>query len=117
MNLEYIDTPAGDITVKLSGEMDALGCTKIRAKLDHVINTNNSNVILNLNNVNFLDSSGIGAIVFLYKRLKAQQRALTITGVRGQPQEIMKLLRIDSAIPINSEHNTNPSKEITQCAS
>ena len=30
MNIECIDTPDGDLVVKLCGEMDALGCTKIR---------------------------------------------------------------------------------------
>ncbi|MBL1277893.1 MAG: STAS domain-containing protein [Ectothiorhodospiraceae bacterium] len=102
MNLECISTPSGDLTVKLRGEMDALGCTKIRADLEQIVNTENMNVIIDLNQVSFLDSSGIGAIVFLYKRLKAQNRTLVIVGVQGQPQELMKLLRIESAIPVSA---------------
>ncbi|MCF6255310.1 MAG: STAS domain-containing protein [Gammaproteobacteria bacterium] len=101
MDFECIDTTDGDLIVKLCGEMDALGCTKIRTELEQITNTENSNVSLDLSQVSFLDSSGIGAIVFLYKRLKAQGRTLIIVGVQGQPQELMKLLRIDSAIPVS----------------
>ncbi len=101
MDLECIDTPGGDLVVKLCGEMDALGCTKIRTELERITDTENTNVSLDLSQVSFLDSSGIGAIVFLYKRLKAQGRTLIIVGVQGQPQELMKLLRIDSAIPVS----------------
>ncbi len=101
MNLECINTPDGDLVVKLCGEMDALGCTKIRTELEQITDTKNINVSLDLSQVNFLDSSGIGAIVFLYKRLKAQGRTLIIVGVQGQPQELMKLLRIDRAIPVS----------------
>jgi anti-anti-sigma factor len=102
MNLECIDTPSGDLIVKLRGEMDALGCTRIRPELEQITHTENINVVLDLSQVSFLDSSGIGAIVFLFKRLKAQDRTLVIVGVQGQPQELMKLLRIDSAIPVSA---------------
>ncbi len=118
MNLEYIDTSSGDLIIKLRGEMDALGCTKIRDELEQVTHTESINVLLDLNQVSFLDSSGIGAIVFLYKRLKAQDRTLVIVGVQGQPQELMKLLRINSAIPVSAAPvstlpDTNPLQEIS----
>jgi len=116
MNIECIDTPDGDLVVKLCGEMDALGCTKIRPRLEQITGTEHSNVELDLSQVSFLDSSGIGAIVFLYKRLKAQERSLMIVGVQGQPQELMKLLRIDSAIPVSAMPiSTKPQQKLTQC--
>lgn len=117
MNPEYIDTPGGDLIFKLSGEMDALACVQMRPSLEQIINTKHSNnVILDLSQVSFLDSSGIGAIVFLYKRLKAQDRTLVIVGVQGQPQELMKLLRIDSAIPVSTVPDISSLQETDKCA-
>ena len=108
MNLEYTYTPDGDFVVSLRGEMDALGCTHIRPELEQIAHSeNNKNVILNLSLVSFLDSSGVGVIVFLYKRLKAQGRTLEITGVQGQPQELIELLRIDKVIPVSIASSTN----------
>ena len=102
MNIECINMPVGDLLIRLCGEMDAPGCAKIRPVLEQISHTENINIVLELSQISFLDSSGIGAIVFLYKRLKARGRTLVIVGVQGQPQELMKLLRIDSAIPVSA---------------
>ena len=102
MNLDCIYTTDGNQLIKLHGEMDALGCTLIRPDIEKLTNTDdNKNVILDLSLVSFLDSSGVGMIVFLFKRLKAQGRTLEICGVQGQPQELMELLRIDKVIPVS----------------
>lgn len=117
MNLEYTDTPNGEMIIDLQGEMDAPGCSRIRSSLEQVVTSENSNnVILNMAQVSFLDSSGIGVIVFLYKRLKAKGRALEIINVQGQPLELMELLRIGSAIPVNAAPNPDPSQEGDQCS-
>ena len=47
----------------------------------------------------FIDSSGIGAIVFLFKRLAARRARLVVTGLGGQPLQMFKLLRLDRSIP------------------
>ena len=103
VNIEYINTRNDYQIARLSGEMDALGCTKIREELDQILDTElNSNIALDLSQVSFLDSSGIGLIVFLFKRLKSQSRTLQIIGVQGQPQELISMLRIETAIPVST---------------
>ena len=115
MNIQHIDTPDGNLMIKLSGEMDALGCSKIRPVLEAITNNNHLHIILDINQIEFIDSSGIGAIVFLFKRLKAQSRTMEIIGVQGQPQELMTLLRIDSAIPITITLKASELQEYTKC--
>ena len=108
MNLEIINNPDEDLVVNLHGEMDAQGCSELRPELEQIANPEtNKNVVLNMGQVNFLDSSGVGVIVFLYKRLKAQSRRLEIDGAQGQPQELMELLRIDKVIPVGVGSPTN----------
>ncbi len=102
MKIEYSNTTNGDIIAKLHGEMDALGCTHIRPELEEITNSENiNNVILDLSQVNFLDSSGVGVIVFLFKRLKVKGHTLEIVQAHGQPMELIELLRIDTVIPVN----------------
>jgi len=98
MNLEQLNTANNHLIIKLSGEMDAQGCSKIRSELEEISNQSQPHIIVDVNSVSFIDSSGIGAIVFLFKRLKEQNRSMEIVGVQGQPKELMKLLRMDSAI-------------------
>jgi anti-anti-sigma factor len=94
--------PTGALIIQLQGEMDAQGCTKLRPALDQLAAEHAHNkVVLDLSEVGFLDSSGVGVIVFLFKRLKNAGGDLSIANVHGQPRELMKLLRIDSAIPVD----------------
>ena len=44
-------------------------------------------------------SSGIGAIVFLYKRIEKKNHQLSLLNVTGQPFKLMNLLRVDKTIP------------------
>lgn len=112
MNIEQSIANNENLLVKLSGEMDAQGCVTIRSELERIIEQLNTHILIDLSEVSFIDSSGIGAIVFLFKRLKQQNRSLELMGVQGQPQELMKLLRMDSAITIQY---TSEQEEM-QCA-
>jgi anti-anti-sigma factor len=101
MNIKNIETTNSNVIIQLSGEMDALGCSKIRPNLEALSKQAYPHTVLDIEQVSFIDSSGIGAIVFLFKRLKEQGRTMEIVGVQGQPQELMKLLRIDAAITLS----------------
>ncbi|WP_028863923.1 STAS domain-containing protein [Psychromonas aquimarina] len=116
MNIERFDTAKNNLMVKLSGEMDALGCSKIRPNLEEITTQNHHHIILDISSISFIDSSGIGAIVFLFKRLKEQGRSMEITGVQGQPQELMTLLRIDCAIPLTPAITPDAQQETIRCA-
>lgn len=117
MNIENMNAADGNKILKLSGEMDALGCSTIRPDFEELIKQQHLHTVLDINKISFIDSSGIGAIVFLFKRLKEQGRSMEIIGVQGQPQELMKLLRIDSAIPVSSADSIERKLEAELCIS
>jgi len=112
MNIEQFDINNENLMIKLSGEMDALGCSKIRPDLEKIMDQIQTHIVIDINSVSFIDSSGIGAIVFLFKRLKEQNRSMEIVGVQGQPKELMLLLRMDSAISMQCVEQA----EVMQCA-
>ncbi len=117
MEYKRIETPDGDLLIELQGEMDAQGCARIRPELDQIATKDYAkNVVLDLARVSFLDSSGIGAIVFLYKRLKTRDRHLEIINVQNQPRELIELLRLGSAIPVHFAANQDSPAGIKQCA-
>ena len=116
MKLEKIVTDCGDLVVKLYGEFDALGSAGIRPDLEAIVLQGSpQQVFLDLQEVIFIDSSGVGAIVFLYKRLRENSRSLSITGAHGQPRELLELLRIHKAIPVNFAGSRRTSTEAVSC--
>ncbi len=46
----------------------------------------NDDVALDVSKVTFIDSSGVGGLVFLYKRLNAKGCKLELSGLAGQPR-------------------------------
>ena len=103
MNVEYIDTKNNAFNIKITGEMDANGCSasQIADDLENLLKPETEqHISLDIGNVTFLDSSGIGVIVFLFKRLKSSGGSLEIINANGQPKDLITLLRVDNVIPV-----------------
>ena len=84
--------------VRLEGDFDAASADAARETFAKLAESDSKNVQLDLSEVDFLDSSGIGAIVFLYKRLRCSNRELHLIGVKAQPFDLIRLLRLDEII-------------------
>jgi anti-anti-sigma factor len=51
-------------------------------------------VVLDLSSVTFIDSTGIGALVALHKKLAARGHKLRVSGLRGQPLQLFINLKL-----------------------
>ncbi len=91
--------------ISLEGDFDADAVRLHQAHFERLSNYEVKGIVFDMSKVSFLDSSGIGAMVFLFKRLIAAQRDLNITGLNGQPQRIIELLRIDKTIDTYTDLN------------
>jgi len=88
-----------DQVVSLSGDFDVSSVGSAKPLFEDLA-VNGSDVIVDLSQVRFIDSSGIGALVFLYKRLIAQQHEMVLLGVDGQPKELLDILKITQTIRV-----------------
>lgn len=87
--------------IELPEEFDSFKVDRVRDHLDAIAADESLSVSLDFQNNQFIDSSGIGAIVFLFKRLRAKKRHLVLSNVSGQPLKLMTMLHVDRAIPVN----------------
>ena len=87
-----------DVNFGISGYFDAQTVSALEEDFQALIDENKGRIVLDLSAVDFMDSSGIGSIVFLFKRLKAQNRELVLDGVNGQPARLIQSLRVDKTI-------------------
>ena len=88
-----------DQVVSVSGDFDVNTVGDVRELFESLV-VQGSDVVVDLSEVKFIDSSGIGAIVFLYKRLVAQQHNMALIGVSGQPKELLDILKISQTINV-----------------
>lgn len=89
--------------LSLSGPLDAQEIQKLRPDLDFLAHSHYSPLVLNMAAVDFLDASGVGAIVYLYKRLTQAGHQLEITHVHGQPLTLIRALRIDRTLSVTAD--------------
>ncbi len=81
--------------IRIEGALDALSTLEIRPTIEALIEEKRSRVEVDLHALRLIDSSGVGALISLYKRLRANGGELVITGLRDQPLAIFKLLRLE----------------------
>jgi anti-sigma B factor antagonist len=89
----------GEVTVlRIEGALDALSTPELRPVIDSIVADKRTRVEVELSGLRLIDSSGVGAIVSLYKRLRAQGGQVTVKGLRDQPLAIFRLLRLDRVL-------------------
>ncbi len=82
----------------LENRVDIATIKRLEPELRELSETQSPDLIIDMTQVNFIDSSGIGAIVFLYKRLKSRGHHLRLLNVSGQPFALLQQLRINKVI-------------------
>jgi len=98
--MSYTRTDTGEETVvKIDGTLDAVTAPDFRALVDELVTENRSNITLELSSLRLIDSSGVGVIVSLFKRVRANGGQVRIVGLKDQPRAIFRLLRLDRVFP------------------
>lgn len=84
--------------VVLENEFDAMAVSELRP-LFETLSTHPGDILADISDVHFIDSSGIGALVFLYKRLIMGGYHMELVCGPGQPRDLLEMLHIDRVIP------------------
>jgi len=105
MNLR-IHEDSNVIRIDVLGALDAEAALNAQHAVKDVITSAASTVTIDFSEVEFIDPSGIGMIVFLFKRLSAAGRRLHIVGVQGQPERLIRKLGLDG--PLYVSFKTRP---------
>ncbi|MGE5494319.1 MAG: anti-sigma factor antagonist [Burkholderiales bacterium] len=77
------------ITAFLYGELDHHSADFVKSQLDEIIaKYRNANLILDLKNLSFMDSSGLGVLLGRYKKLKAHGSSMYIKNASRQIEKV-----------------------------
>lgn len=77
------------VTAYLFGELDHHSSQQVKAELDEVIKEHrDADLILDLRNLSFMDSSGLGVVLGRYKRLKVYGNNMYIKNANRQIEKV-----------------------------
>ncbi|MFW5740094.1 MAG: STAS domain-containing protein [Myxococcota bacterium] len=97
----FSKTVEGDaIRVEIKGQLDSMTAPDLRPSFDALADERPKKVVLDLSGLRLIDSSGVGAIVSLFKRIRAVGGSFEVVGVQGQPRSIFQVLRLDRVLDI-----------------
>ena len=105
MDLEYkIQMGDNKALITLEGDMDdEIAGEALRKAFNRVFDAGHRTVVLDLRNVQIINSYGIGKILMCYKRLKAENGALLLKPLTGNVREVFELLMLDSLFPVDKD--------------
>jgi anti-sigma B factor antagonist len=111
MDLVLENRTIGEWTVvRIAGELDLHTSPQLR---DHVVSMiderSGVRLSLDLTEVGFLDSSSLGMLVTLLKRIKERGGDLRLVGVSGSPMKVFTLTGLDRVFEISETADDLPA--------
>jgi stage II sporulation protein AA (anti-sigma F factor antagonist) len=101
INIESYLTDEGILVFKLTGELKIVTAEESKDKIKSVIEEKKADkVVLDLNELTFLDSAGLAAFISAYKLLATLGGNLVIAGLKDQPKTIFEISNMQKIIPV-----------------
>ncbi len=102
VDLSLDDRTEGDRTiVSVGGEIDVYTAPKLREKLIDLVSAGQYHLVVDMENVEFLDSTGLGVLVGGLKRVRAHEGSLRLVCTQ---ERILKIFRITGLTKVFSIH-------------
>lgn len=96
-----VDRPTLDATViEVNGEVDVHTAAKLREKLFSLIEGGTHRLILDLEGVEFLDSTGLGALIGALKRVRAHDGSIDIVCTQSRILRIFEITHLNKVFDI-----------------
>lgn len=93
----------GDATVlEIAGEIDVYTAPKLREQLVDLVNAGSYQLVVDLERVEFLDSTGLGVLVGGLKRVRAHDGSLSLVCTQERILKIFRITGLTKVFPIHA---------------
>jgi anti-sigma B factor antagonist len=90
-----VQSTNNETRLTIRGSLDINSAPTLAEEIDRIVGTKPPRVAVDLSALDLIDSSGVAALVKLYKGIKNNGGEVAMLGARDQPLAIFKLLRMD----------------------
>lgn len=86
--------------IDVNGEMDLYNSYKLKELVMKMLEKKVERFVINLENVDYIDSSGIGALIYICSTIKKMNLRLVITNIHGSVKKVIELTKLMGYFPI-----------------
>jgi len=93
------------VILDVDGEIDLYNAPLLKDVIEQSTEAQKYNIIINLEKVSYIDSSGIGALISSLSKLKKYQGGLKIINVTGSVKKVFELTKLTTFFEIFDDEN------------
>ena len=101
MNISHQTLDANVALIRLNGRLDARTSPHVRASLQELLESDHLKVIIDLEEVPFIDSSGLAALVSGLRLAREKKGDIILSGIQSQAQTVFRLTMLDHIFSIH----------------
>jgi anti-sigma B factor antagonist len=101
MALEVETRPAdnGVTVLAPTGRLDVAGAPALKEAIGEVVKNGPSKVVIDMEGVSFVDSTGLGSVIAALKQIRNQQGELRLAAPNQQVRVVLELTTLDRVFP------------------
>ena len=96
------DHAGGQTTVHLTGVLDMSTVGLLRETIEPLLR-DGADVVVDLSEVTFCDSTGLGAIVTLHRRAGMDEATFALRSPRQRVAAVLKMTGVDQVVPVHQD--------------
>lgn len=100
LGLEVDETPSPFTVLAVKGEVDVYTAPRLREKLVELVNAGHRQVVVDLEGVEFLDSTGLGVLVGGLKRLRSNEGDLRLVCTQSRILKVFEITGLTGVFQI-----------------
>lgn len=90
----------GVIVMTVAGEMDLYNANDFKKAVDRLLSATQVGLVIDLQELNYIDSSGIGALLYTFTQSRSQAKPVCFAQVHGSVRRVIELTSLLGFLPI-----------------
>lgn len=92
----------GWTVVTIYGELDVASAPALRERLIELVSEGSTHLVLDLEGLDFLDSTGLGSIISALKRARTNDGDLRLVCTQSRIRRLFEITALDKAFPLHA---------------